>query len=382
MIRIDVTRQLGAFSLETRFESETAGITALFGRSGAGKTSIVNMLAGLLRPDRGHIDIDGTVLFDSEKGIDLRPEKRRLGYVFQQSRLFPHYSVRRNLEYGKRRIPASERRVAVDDVVEVLGIAPLLERRPGALSGGERQRVALGRALLASPKLLLMDEPLASLDAARKQEILSFIERLRDHFAVPIIYVSHSMDEIIRLADTLVLVDGGQVAAVGPVEELTSRLDLRPLTGRYEAGSVIAATVAGHDPIFNLTEVRFAGGTFHLPRIDNPVGATVRVRIRARDVSLSLTRPEGVSELNIFKGRIMEIDQSAASSQDTQIDIRVDIGVPLWVRVTRRALHDLALQEGSEVYTLVKSTSIDRQTLSTRKTIQTSTAQSTEEQPR
>lgn len=378
MIKVHVTRQLGAFSLETRFESETAGITALFGRSGAGKTSIVNMLAGLLRPDRGHIDIDGTILFDSEKGIDLRPEKRRLGYVFQESRLFPHYSVRRNLEYGMRRIPAAERRIAVDDVVDVLGIEPLLERRPGALSGGERQRVALGRALLASPKLLLMDEPLASLDAARKQEILSFIERLRDHFAVPMVYVSHSMDEIIRLADTLVLVDGGQVAAVGPVEELTSRLDLRPLTGRYEAGSVIAATVAGHDHPFNLTELSFAGGTFRIPRIDNPIGATVRVRVRARDVSLSVVKPEGVSQLNIFKGQIMEVDRTAADSNSTQIDIRVDIGVPLWVRITRRALHDLGLQDGSEVYTLVKSTSIDRQTVSTQKAVPTST----EEQPR
>lgn len=368
MIRVHVTRQLGDFSLETRFDSDTTGITALFGRSGAGKTSIVNMLAGLLRPDSGRIEIDGTILFDSDKGIHIPPEKRRLGYVFQESRLFPHYSVRRNLEYGMRRITPSERRIAFDDVVEILGISALLERRPAALSGGERQRVALGRALLASPRLLLMDEPLASLDTQRKQEILPFIERLRDHFAVPIVYVSHAMDEIIRLADTLVLVDGGRVAAVGPVEDLTSRLDLRPLTGRYEAGSVIAATVAGHDETFKLTELSFTGGTFHIPRVDNPVGAAVRVRIRARDVSLALTRPEGVSELNIFKGRIMEIDQSAANGHSTQIDIRVDIGVPLWVRITRRALHDLGLQENSEVYTLVKSTSIDRQTLSTQKT--------------
>lgn len=379
MIRIDVTRQLGDFSLETRFETETTGITALFGRSGAGKTSIVNMLAGLLRPDSGRIEVENRVLFDSATGINVAPEKRRLGYVFQESRLFPHYSVRRNLEYGMRRIPPSERRIAFDDVIDVLGIAALLERRPAALSGGERQRVAVGRALLASPKLLLMDEPLASLDAARKQEILPFIERLRDQFVVPIVYVSHAMDEIIRLADTLVLVDGGQVAAVGPVEDLTSRLDLRPLTGRYEAGSVIAATVADHDDDFNLTELSFAGGTFRLPRIDNPVGSSVRVRIRARDVSLSLSNPQGVSELNIFKGRIMEIDQSAARSQSTQIDIRVDIGVPLWVRITRRALHDLGLQDGSEVYTLVKSTSIDRQTLSTQKVVPPSTIPSTEE---
>lgn len=373
MIAVDVTRRLGDFALETRFETDTAGITALFGRSGAGKTSIVNMLAGLLRPDRGHIEVDGCVLFDSYDGIDLPPEKRRLGYVFQESRLFPHYSVRRNLEYGMRRVPKLERSVEMDDVVDVLGIAGLLDRRPRQLSGGERQRVALGRALLASPKLLLMDEPLASLDTPRKQEILPFIERLRDQFAVPIVYVSHAMDEIIRLADTLVLVDGGQVAAVGAVEDLTSRLDLRPLTGRYEAGSVIAATVASHDAAFSLTELNFAGGTFKVPKIDNPIGAAVRVRIRARDVSLSLSQPTGVSELNIFKGRIMEIDRSARNGEAAQIDIRVDIGVPLWVRVTRRALHDLNLRDGSEVYTLVKSTSIDRQTLSTQKAVPAST---------
>jgi molybdate transport system ATP-binding protein len=366
VIRVDVARRLGRFALEARFDSDSRGITALFGRSGAGKTSVVNMLAGLLRPDRGRIELDGCVLFDSAKGVDLPPERRRLGYVFQESRLFPHYSVRRNLEYGMRRLPHAERRVEFADVVAVLGIESLLERRPRQLSGGERQRVALGRALLASPRLLLMDEPLASLDLARKQEILPFIERLRDRFAIPIVYVTHAMDEIIRLADTLILIDDGRVAAVGPVEELTSRLDLRPLTGRYEAGSVIAAEVASHDA-FGLTSLRFSGGTFRVPRIDSPVGAGVRLRVRARDVSLALTRPEGVSELNVFAGRVAEIGGSGEDSAGAQIDIRIDIGIPLWVLITRRALHDLELRVGSEVFALVKSTSIDRQSLSAQK---------------
>jgi len=373
MISVDITSRLGSFTLATKFETATRGITAIFGRSGAGKTSIVNVLAGLLQPDNGRIEIDGRVLLDTVKRINVAPEKRRLGYVFQESRLFPHYSVRRNLTYGMRRTPQAERRVDFNDVVGVLGIGALLDRKPRSLSGGERQRVALGRALLTSPNLLLMDEPLASLDIARKQEILPFIERLRDHFDIPIVYVSHDMDEIIRLADTLVLIDEGRVAAVGSVEDLTSPLDLRPLTGRYEAGSVIAAEVAGHDEEFSLTELAFAGGAFRLPRIDNPVGTQVRVRIRARDVSLALSRPEGVSELNVFRGRIMEVDRSQIAGSAPQIDIRVDIGVPLWVRITRRAVHDLDLREGSDVYTLVKSTSIDRQTLSTQKTAPPST---------
>ena len=364
MISVDIIHRLGSFTLATKFETGTRGITAIFGRSGAGKTSIVNVLAGLLQPRSGRIEIDGHVLLDTENRINVPPEKRRLGYVFQESRLFPHYSVRRNLTYGMLRTPNAERRVDFDHVVGVLGIEALLDRKPRSLSGGERQRVALGRALLPSPNLLLMDEPLASLDASRKQEILPFIERLRDHFHIPMVYVSHDMDEIIRLADTLILIDEGRVAAMGSVEDLTSRLDLRPLTGRYEAGSVIAASVAGHDAEFGLTELAFAGGTFRLPRIDNTVGEKVRVRIRARDVSLALTRPESVSELNVFKGRIMELDHTQSAPQ---IDIRIDIGVPLWVRITRRAVYELDLREGSEVYTLVKSTSIDRQTLSTQK---------------
>jgi molybdate transport system ATP-binding protein len=280
-----------------------------------------------------------------------------------------------------RRTAAAERRVSFDDVVNVLGIESLLERRPRALSGGERQRVALGRALLASPKLLLMDEPLASLDAARKQEILPFIERLRDQFGIPIVYVTHAMEEIVRLADTLILIDDGRVAAIGAVEELTSRLDLRPLTGRYEAGSVISAEVAGHDDAFNLTILHFAGGTIRVPRVDRSVGAGVRVRVRARDVSLAVKKPEGVSELNIFEGRVAEIRGSGEDAARAQIDIRVDIGVPLWVRITRRSVHDLGLAVGSPVFALIKSTSIDRQILSTQKALDAGEAPTATEEP-
>ena len=360
MIELDLEKRLGGFHLEARIAVPAAGITALFGRSGAGKTTLVNMLAGLVRPDRGTIAVGGDVLFSSERGIDLPPERRRLGYVFQEGRLFPHYSVRGNLLYGARRHSAT----GFDTVVALLGLAPLLQRRPGDLSGGEKQRVAIGRALLASPRLVLMDEPLASLDAPRKAEILPFIERLRDELRVPVIYVSHAMEEIVRLADTLVLLSDGKVAAVGAVEELTSRLDLRPLTGRYEAGAVIRTTVAGHDVTFGLSELAFPGGRLRVSHLSLPLGTPVRVRIRARDVALATTRPSGISIRNIFAARVTEI----APDRGPLVDVRLDIGKPqqpvaLWARVTQRSVQELELAPGREVFALLKTVALDRTSL-------------------
>src|SRR5579872_4650632 len=227
MIEIDIHKTLGGFTLQATFSAPASGVIALYGRSGAGKTTIVNALAGLVKPDRGRIAFGDAVLFDSEAGIFLRPEQRHLGYVFQEGRLFPHRSVRGNLRYGMRSHTDPATASDFEGVVKLLDLGALLERRPGDLSGGEKQRVAIGRALLANPRLLLMDEPLASLDSARKIEILPFIERLRDELKIPIIYVTHSIEEIIRLADTLVVIADGAAAAVGSIEELTSRVDLR-----------------------------------------------------------------------------------------------------------------------------------------------------------
>lgn len=371
MIEVRVERRIGAFRLDVDFTTDGAGVTALFGRSGAGKTSLVNTLAGLLTPERGRIVIDDMVLFDSSAGIDLPPERRRIGYVFQESRLFPHLSVRGNLEYGMKRVPLGERRMDLDQVTDVLGIGDLLSRRPRLLSGGERQRVALGRALLASPRILLMDEPLASLDAARKAEILPFIERLCDTFAVPIVYVTHAMDEIARLADTLVLMTEGRVAAVGGVEELTSRLDLRPLTGRYEAGSVIRALVTGEDAGFGLSQLEFAGGRLLVPHIGLPAGTPVRLRIRARDVSVALAPPKDISMLNVLPGTITEIGNAVGieggNGGGSVVDIHLDIGVPLWARISRKSMHDLGLDVGSKVFALIKGTSVDRRSLTRMK---------------
>jgi molybdate transport system ATP-binding protein len=360
MIEVDIAKRLGSFTLDARFAVEEIGIVALYGRSGAGKTSIVNALAGLLRPDRGRIAVAGEILFDAARGIDLPPERRRVGYVFQDGLLFPHYSVRGNLLYGRRRNGA-DAAVGFDQVVSLLGLEPLLARKPDALSGGEKQRVALGRALLAEPRLLLMDEPLASLDTPRKAEILPFIERMRDECRIPIVYVTHAMEEIVRLADTLVLLSEGRVAAVGPVEELTSRLDLRPLTGRYEAGAVIRAEVAEHDPEFALTRLVFPGGRLNVARLDLPLGTKVRVRVRARDVVLALAPPIGLSIRNSFAGRVAEI----APERGPNVDILLDIGteahpVTLWARITRRALAELGLAPGVRVHALVKSVALDR----------------------
>ncbi len=360
MIEIDVEKRLGAFLLDARFAAPATGITALFGRSGAGKTTLVNLLAGLVRPDRGRIAVGGEVLFSAEEGIDVPPERRRLGYVFQEGRLFPHYSVHGNLTYGRRR-GARGGAIGFDAVVALLGLGALLDRRPGDLSGGEKQRVAIGRALLAEPRLLLMDEPLASLDAPRKAEILPFIEKLRDELHLPVIYVSHAMEEIVRLADTLVLMSEGRIAAVGPVEELTSRLDLRPLTGRYEAGAVIRATVAGHDVTYGLSELAFPGGRLRVAHVALPLGTPVRARIRARDVALATTRPIGISFRNIFAARVTEV----APERAPIVDVRLDIGTPaqpvaLWARVTARAAHELGLTPGREVFALVKTVALDR----------------------
>ncbi len=360
MLEVSARKRLAAFDLDMSFSCESAGVIAVFGRSGAGKTTLVNMLAGLLRPDSGRIAVGGRTLFDSASGVDVPPERRRLGYVFQEGRLFPHLTVRGNLGYGLKRAPPDERRINLEHIVDLLGLEALLARRPHDLSGGEKQRVALGRALLANPRLLLMDEPLAALDQQRKAEVLPFIEQLRDDLGIPIVYVSHAMEEVIRLADTLVLVSDGRTVAVGAVDELTSRLDLRPLTGRYEAGAVIEARVVRHDEEFELSELAFPGGTLRVPGLDLAPGADLRIRIRARDVALALEPPKDISILNVFPGEVRDI----GAEPGAQVDILLDLGgTALWARITARSRQDLGLTVGSRVYALVKAVAIDRHAL-------------------
>jgi len=356
MLELDVTKRLGAFRLDARLRSE-GKVTALFGRSGSGKTTLTNLVAGLIRPDRGRIVLNDSVVFDSERGTDVPPHHRRLGYIFQEGRLFPHLTVRANLLYGFRRTPGSERTVGLDEVVGLLGIEDLLERRPGALSGGEKQRVAIGRALLASPRMLLMDEPLASLDNLRKAEVLRYIERLRDEFSVPIVYVSHSIEEVTRLAHTLVVLSEGRVVAQGAVRDIMGRLDLAPFTGRFEAGAVIEARVAAHDLAYGITRLEFAGGHLFVTGVDALVGEPVRVRVRARDVALALERPGATTFRNIVKGCVTAIVESDGPMAEVQLDAG---GATLVARITRQSLHELGLREGASAYALIKAVALDR----------------------
>lgn len=359
MLDIDLKHQQGAFLLDARFTAG-GGLTALFGRSGSGKTSIVNIIAGLIKPQKGRVSVDGIVLTDTEQRIFVPRHKRRIGYVFQEGRLFPHLTVHQNLLYGHWFAPKGERREDLDRVVDMLGIDAILDRRPGRLSGGEKQRVAIGRALLANPRLLLMDEPLASLDDARKAEILPYIERLRDQSQIPIVYVSHSVGEVARLASTIVLLSNGKVAAVGPVTEIMHRLDLFPLTGHAEAGAIIEATVARHDERFGLTELRSRAGQWRLPLLEAAPGTQLRLRVRARDVMLATQEPKDLSALNIVPGVVAEIREA----EGPIVDIRLDCsGDTLLARLTRYSATRLGLAPGSRVFALVKTVSLDRRDL-------------------
>jgi molybdate transport system ATP-binding protein len=361
MLDVAIRKTLGSFLLDAAFRTDAHGVTALFGRSGTGKTSIIAGIAGLLRPDEGRVVVDGDVLYDSGAGIDVPVEHRRIGYIFQDARLFPHLSVRDNLRYGWKRAHAASRPIAFDAVVDLLGVGPLLDRRPRRLSGGEKQRVAIGRALLAQPRLLLMDEPLASLDAERKSEILPYVERLRDELRILIVYVSHAVEEVVRLANTIVLVEGGRVVAQGTPESLSHRLDLRPLFGRFEAGAVIDARVAAHDDGRQITRLEFGGQALILPRLDVAPGTRLRVRIRSRDVILAVERPTGLSAQNVLAGRIAEIAREDGPYAEVKVDFSA--GAVL-ARITNDSVDRLALAPGKAVYAVIKSVAIDGHSVS------------------
>jgi molybdate transport system ATP-binding protein len=358
-LEVDVRHRLDRFELAVRFASD-GPLTALFGRSGAGKTTVVNMIAGLLRPTDGRIAIGGSALFDRAKGIDVPPHRRRVGYVFQEGRLFPHLTARQNLGYGRWFTPAGERYGDFDHVVDLLGLGGLLDRRPQDLSGGEKQRVAIGRALLASPRLLLMDEPLAALDNRRKDEILPYIERLRDEIRVPIVYVSHAVSEVARLATTVVVLSEGKVEAAGAAADVLTRLDLFPLTGRYEAAAILDARVASHDNEYALTTLQCRAGALVVPRVDFPAGTPLRVRIRARDVLIATSRPQDLSAQNVLPGTIAEIGGGAGPIVDLRLDCQ---GETVLARVTRKSLRTLGLAPGRPVFAVIKTIAFDRKSL-------------------
>jgi molybdate transport system ATP-binding protein len=351
---IDVAHRLGAFSLSARFQAD-GRVTALFGPSGAGKTTLVAIMAGLIRPDRGRLVVDGTVLMDTDRGVFVPKHRRRIGYVFQDARLFPHMSVRHNLTFG-RWFARGASGPGLDSIVELLGIGHLLDRRPAGLSGGEKSRVAIGRALLARPRLLLMDEPLSALDEARRAELLPYLERLRDESGVPIVYVSHAAAEVARLATTVVLLDGGRVTACGPAGEILRRLDLfRPEAG--EAGAVLEGRIDAHDDVYGLTSLSTGVGEIRVPQLANPVGTRLRIRIAARDVIVATERPSGISALNVLQGNVTAIEETGPA----QAAVTVTCGLETVVAsLTRRSVHDLGLAAGRPVFAIVKSVAVDR----------------------
>jgi molybdate transport system ATP-binding protein len=351
-LQVTLAHRFAGFALDVAFEVPP-GVTALFGPSGSGKSSIVKAVAGLLRPDTGRIADAEQVLLDTAHGIDLPAQRRRVGYVFQDDRLFPHLTVRQNLLYGRWFAPKGPG-VAFDRVVAMLDVEALLQRRPGGLSGGERQRVAIGRALLANPQILLMDEPLAALDDARKAEILPYIEQLRDSTKVPILYVSHSVSEIARLAGSVVLLQAGRVLRKGTVAEVFSDPSVVNALGLREAGSVIAARIAAQDDD-GLTRLQTSAGPIWLPRIQGPLGAQVRVRIAAQDIILSNSRPEGLSALNILPATVSALRMGEGPGAIVQLRVGEDM---ILARVTRRSAGQLGLTVGSQVFAVLKSVSV------------------------
>jgi molybdate transport system ATP-binding protein len=345
MLEVTLDTRLGDFHLNVDIRAGD-GVTALYGRSGAGKTSIVQAVAGLIRPDRGRILAGGSVLFDSAGGVNLPPAARRLGVVFQDGRLFPHMTVQQNLRYGGHADEAA--------VVDLLGLAPLLTRRPRNLSGGERQRVAIGRALLAAPRVLLMDEPLSSLDPSRRAEILPWLERLRDR-KVPILYVSHAMAEVARLADMLVIVDQGRVALAGPIADVLADPGVLPLIGGAESGAVLTGRIGAHDMSDDLTEVILTAGRMLMPGRLGPMGATIRLRIPAQDIVLSLTRPAGISALNLLECQVIAV--TAPQADTPGIAVQLALGPDrLLARVTRRSAATMGLAPGLPVWAMIKAT--------------------------
>lgn len=352
-IRLHLPRK--DFALQVDLQLPAHGITVLYGASGSGKTTVLRCVAGLERAQSARVQVGPDVWQDDDSGVFLPPWQRDLGYVFQEASLFEHLDVRRNLSFGLKRAgkPGGERALA--EAVELLGIGHLLQRRPANLSGGERQRVAIARALATQPRLLLLDEPLAALDTPRRQEILPWLERIRDEWRIPALYVTHAADELTRLADHLVVLDQGKVRAAGPVEEVLAQVNTPVVVGE-DAGVLLTGHVAERDARWQLARVHFAGGDLWVRDSGLALNRPVRLRLLARDISLTLAEPQGTSIQNHFAGRVEAIADDAHPSQAL---VQVRCGEALIVsRITRRSLHALGIAEGSAVWVQVKSVAV------------------------
>lgn len=346
--------QQGHFILDVNFHLPGQGITAVFGPSGSGKTTLIRCVAGLERATPGFLELNGHCWQDESRHFFLPTYQRALGYVFQEASLFPHLSVVKNLQYGFHRTPPQQRQVLFEEVVTLLGITTLLQRKPEYLSGGERQRVAIARALLTSPKLLLMDEPLAALDANSKAEILPYLEKLHEQLSIPVLYITHALWEVMHLADTLLVLEQGKIIGSGALTEVLTRLDL-PLAHAYDAGVVIEAQVVEHDEYFHLTYLKYSGGRLSLRRENLPLGQKVRVIVNAKDVSLAVENEVSSSILNIFPATILEIVEDSPGQMMIKLDAS---GTRLLARITKKSSVLLKLQVGMLVYARVKSVAL------------------------
>ncbi|WP_159566572.1 molybdenum ABC transporter ATP-binding protein ModC [Budvicia diplopodorum] len=353
MLKLNFKQQLGDLTLDISTEVPGQGITAIFGLSGAGKTSLINAVSGLTRPDSGHIVLNDRVLVDCARRFYLPPEKRRIGYVFQDARLFPHYSTKGNLQYGMR----DGMKGQFDDIVELLGIGHLLKRFPLTLSGGEKQRVAIGRALLTGPELLLMDEPLASLDVPRKRELIPYLERLARDVNVPILYVTHSMEEILRLAEQVVVLDSGKVIAAGELESVWSSDAMAPWLQQEEQSSVLNVTLLHHHQDYQMSGLALGEHCLWVNQVDGVPGQTLRIRIHAADVSLVLERPLHSSIRNILPADVVALHEC-----NGRVDVKLAVGPHyLWARITPWARDDLNIHPGQQLFAQVKSVSMSRE---------------------
>jgi len=353
MLELDFSQQLGDLTLQVTQNLPAQGITAIFGLSGAGKTSLINAIGGLTKPETGRIALNNRPLFDADKGICLPPEKRRIGYVFQDARLFPHYRVQGNLQYGM----AASMRGQFDSIVALLGIGPLLNRFPLTLSGGEKQRVAIGRALLTAPEILLMDEPLAALDLPRKRELMPYLEKLAKEVNIPILYVTHSLDEILRLAEKVLVLDNGSVLAMGDLEEVWASNIMRPWLPREEQSSVLNVSVLEHHPRYDMTALAIGDQRLWIGKVDAAEGTSMRVRVNAAAVSLVLQPPANNSSIrNILPAKVLECLEIGS-----QVEVKLAMADHIiWARITPWARDELMIRPGQWLYAQIKSVSLSR----------------------
>jgi len=352
VLQVRLAKRRDGFALDAEFNAPTPGVVALFGRSGCGKTTAIEIISGLLAADSAYVELDGHVLTDTSARISIPPEQRRIGYVFQDGRLFPHMSILRNLQYGLKRTRSPRSAITLDQIVGLLGLERLLERRPFELSGGERQRVSLGRALLSQPSLLLLDEPLAALDAARREEVLPYLERLRDNLSIPMVYVSHQFDEVLRLATHVVLMEAGHVVAQGPLSQISLLPQLRAIVGPDSVGAVVDGVVT--DAAGGMAELRVGSGSLNVSVTGVSAGDHVRVQLLARDIILATEEPRGLSVRNQLRGVVTSIVDDEDEARLVTIDVG---GATVLSRVTRNAVEALTLGTGTGVWVLVKAVS-------------------------